>query len=130
MTIYEWTVSRLLASTSLVSQISSKVFPDFMPSTSLHPGIIYQDISDKINRKLRTNVISLKSFSASKSQTETINSLVYNLFDSSTGYITAKSSSLCIDSVHILTNAASGYDDQIKLWYRAIDLQLLWHLST
>jgi hypothetical protein len=101
-----------------------------MPSTALHPGIIYQDISDKINRKLRTNVISLKSFAASKSQVETINGVVYSLFDSSTSYITAKSSSLCIDSVHILTNAASGYDDQIKLWYRALDFQVLWHLST
>lgn len=130
MTIYEWTVSKLLSSTALVAQVSSKVFPDFLPSTALHPGIIYQDISDNINRKLRQNVISLRSFSASKSQTETINGLVYNLFDSSTGYITAKSSSLCIDSVHILTNAASGFDDQIKLWYRALDVQLLWHLST
>ena len=123
-------ISRLLASTALVAQVSSKIFPDFIPSTSLHPGIIYQDVSDKINRKSRQSVISLRSFAASKSQAETINQLVYPLFDSSTKYIIDKSSSLCIDSVHIITNAVSGFDDQTKLWYRAFDFQVLWHYAS
>lgn len=130
MTIYEWSIARMKASTSLVAQISSNVFPDFMPSTALHPGIIYEDVSDKINRKLRQNVVAFKTFAASKAQTETINSIVYGLFDSSTAYITAKSSSLCIDSVKILNNVGSGFDDQTKLWYKVLDVQFLWHYST
>lgn len=133
MTIYEWTVSRLLASTTLTSVISNNIYPDYIPSTSIYTnmkGITYQDLSDKINRKLRQNIISLRSFAASKSQAEAINSIVYPLFDSSTKYIIDKSSSLCVDSVHIISNAVSGFDDTTKLWFRVFDFQITWHYAS
>lgn len=130
MTVQEWLVARLKGSTNITNLISTRIFPDFLPSTASYPGIIYNDIGDRINRKLHQSMISLRSFAASKAEVDRINSVIYNLFDSSTSYISEKSSSLCIDSVHILTNSNSGFDDAPKLYFRALDIQILWHLST
>lgn len=129
MTVQEWLVSKIQQTTS-VTQYTTKVYPDFMLSTASLPCLIYQDISDKIFRQYRTNIISVKSVAANKNTMETLNTQLFRLFDDSTGSIRESSSSICVDHVMILTNSASGFDDSTKLYYRALDIKIQYHFKT
>ena len=129
MTVQEWLVSKIQNTTS-VTQYTTKVYPDFMLSTASLPCLIYQDISDKIFRQYRTNIISVKSVAANKNTMETLNTQLYRLFDDSTGSIRESSSNICVDHVMILTNSASGFDDGTKLYYRALDIKIQYHFKT
>jgi hypothetical protein len=128
MTVYEWLYNKLATSTSLST---TAIYPDYMPLGEFGaPGIVYSDISFTRNRTIRTSVLSLKSFHNSKSGVENLNTQLYDMFDNTYKYIRESSSKLHVINVYIANNAVGGYDDTSNIWWRALDIQVNYYLST
>jgi hypothetical protein len=124
MTIDQWLVSKIEASTTLVT---TQVFPNFIPDGKIPPAIVYQGIGFDRNIQERNEIITLTTFGASKSSVENINSNLYDLFDTSTAYIKETSSSLSIDSVTIVNNPGAVYDETNLKWQRTLDISVWYH---
>jgi hypothetical protein len=126
MTIDEWLVNKITSSTSITAT-TTNVRPEFLPLDSKPPAIIYNSIGFDRNRKYKMRVITLTCLHNTKSQVESLNDNLYNLFDNSTAYIRETSSNLSVESVMIQQNGVGGFDNENKYWYRVLDVKFWYH---
>lgn len=123
MNIDEWLKNKIVNSTS-VNVYTTRCYPNYVTSTTLTPYVYYDTIGFEKNRILRNNIYQIVSCSNSKSSLENLNEALYNLFDTSTGYIKETSSNLKIESVMIINNAVTRYDESNKNWVRFLEISV------
>ena len=126
MILEEWLYTRITSSTS-ITQYTTAVYPDFIPLNKIPPAVTYKSVGFNRNINERNSVMSITMYRNSKSEIEAINDAMYTLFDTSTAYIKETSSSLSIDSVEIINNSVSGFDDTNKYWFRVLDISVWYH---
>lgn len=123
MNINSWLRSKITNST-LVNIYTTRCYPVFAPSTARTPYIYYDETGFEKNRNERNTVISIVSCHNSKSNVELLNDGLYTLFDDSTSRIKETSSNLRIESVKIINNSRSDYDESNKNWLKVLDISV------
>jgi len=123
MTVYEWLVNRIDSST----EVSADVIPDYVNSTLSPPLITYYDTGFNRNKLEKNSILAIHQIHNSKSELESLNTNLYSLFDSSTAYIRESSSNLYIDSVTIINNSNSGYDETNKTYWKELEISVWYH---
>jgi hypothetical protein len=127
MSISEWVVDRLLGSTD-VTAITSNVFPGAVPidtndTTFSYPAIAYIDnIGFTRNLTVRQPVLSIRAYENTRAKIQTLNDVIYDLFDTSTRYIKESSSNLEVHSVEIVGNVPALWDKDNDLWISTLDV--------
>jgi hypothetical protein len=130
MTIGSWLYTRITNSTSINIIIGTSTstnyncYPDVANYENI-PAVVYSVLSQKTNKMFRSQIVSLKSIETTQDKCETLNGLVYNLFDDSTRTrIFEKSSDIKIESVGIVNNITSLWDDTNKTWFGVLDVRI------
>lgn len=123
MTIGAWLYNRVISSTAVNAIINSNCFPDVAEYTTI-PAVVYSVVSQRTNKLFRSQIISLKSLETTQANCETLNRLIYSLFDDSTARIFEKSSEIKIESVGIVNNITSLWDDSNKTWFGVLDVRI------
>jgi hypothetical protein len=123
MNINQWLYSKITNST-LVNVYTTKCYPIYVPSTATTPYIYYDEIGSNRNRLMRNTVFTIVSCHNSKANIELLNDSLYSLFDTSTKYIKEMSSNLKVESVSIIQNHETGFDETNKNWTKAIDISV------
>lgn len=118
-----WLQNKIVNST-LVNIYTTKCFPVFAPSTNLTPYIVYDSIGYEKNLKLINKVYTIMMFHNSKANVELINDGMYSLFDNSTKFQKDTSSNLSIESIKIITNNVTRYDETNKNWVKVMDISV------
>jgi len=126
MTIYEWLVSKINSSTS-ISAITTDVLPEYSDNIT-PPFLLYYDTGFNRNLLERNTILAVRSVHNSKADMESLNTLLYDLFDTSTAYIRESSSNLNVDSVSIINNSASGYDETNKTYWKDLELSIWYNI--
>jgi len=121
-----WLITKVVGSTN-ISQYSTQMFLNYIPESKKPPAVVYKTVGFIKNRTMRTKIYSLTCLHNSGLQAEYMNNQLYKLFDNSTAYIRESSSTLYVDSVNILENGVSGYDEENKYYYRVLDISVLYH---
>ncbi len=123
MTIGGWIYNRIINSSSINAIISGNCFPDIAEYSSI-PSIVYTVISQNNKRLFRSQIVSLKCIETTQDKCETLNELMYNLFDDSTSRIFESSSNIKIESVVIANNITSLYDQENQTWTGILDVKI------
>lgn len=118
MTISEWIVDKFEA-----SSITEDVYPDKI-DVDLN-GIVYKFLSfNDRNRNIRQNVYSIIGYKNTKSDIETLNEKIYDLFDNTFSSLSYYNDGLQIIDVNIVNNIESLYDDDNKKYYCVVDISI------
>lgn len=123
MNIDSWLRSKITNST-LINVYTTRCYPIYVPSTAITPYLWYDETGWDKNRNERNVKFTIVSCHNSKANVEILNDALYTLFDNSTRKIQETSSNLRIESVEIINNSKSDYDDSNKNWYKAMDISV------
>lgn len=118
-----WLQNKIVNST-LVNVFTTKCYPNYVPSTTLTPYIMYDSIGYEHNRILQNKIYTIVSSHNSKANVELLNDALYTLFDTSSSYIKETSSNLLITSVTIVNNNVTRYDETNKNWSKVLDVSV------
>jgi hypothetical protein len=114
---------KLTGSTNITSIVStSGVFPD--KSTSSPPYIVYSFQNQTKNKTFRLQIVSIKSIETTQDLCNTLNEKVFQLFDDSTTQQRELYNDLKIESIAIINNIPSIYDDQNNNWFGVTDIRI------
>jgi hypothetical protein len=123
MTIGQYIYDRLIASTNITAISSCNIFPNLIDYKYI-PGIEYTIISQTINSLFRRATVSIKGFEKTQALCETFNNAIYALFDPTTSRIYELKGDMKIESVYMLTNIPSVWDNENKLWFCNSDIRI------
>lgn len=127
MNVKSWLRSKITNST-LVNVYTTRCYPVYVPTTATTPYIWYDQTGFEKNRNEQNAIFTIVSCHNSITNVETLNDALYTLFDDSTARIRETSSNLKIESVKIINNSRSDYDESNKNWLRAIDISV-WYFN-
>lgn len=123
MNIDIWLKSKIVNST-LINIYTTRCYPNFAPSTAQTPYIWYDQIGYEKNRNERNVIYTIVSCWNTKANVDLINDGLYTLFDDSTSRIKETSSNLKIESVKIISNNKTDYDESNKNWSKVLDISV------
>jgi hypothetical protein len=77
---------------------------------------------------MENKIFTIVSYSNSKNNVELLNDALYSLFDNSTKYIKDMSSNIRVESVSIVSNNVTNFDETNGQWSKVLDVSL-WYFK-
>lgn len=115
---------KLTGSTAITGIVStSGVYPD-KANYELVPCIVYSFQNQTYKNTFRSQIVSIKSIETTQDLCNTLNENVFQLFDDSTTQQRELYNDLKIESIAIINNIPSVYDDQNNNWFGVTDIRI------